>query len=253
MTLAALNGVLAAAREAAENTTDLGNRFERLSALALVSHDGVSGSQRFSHVWLWDDWPGCDGPDTGIDLVAEQTEEFGGGLCAIQCKFYKGKVSTQDVDSFLAASSRAEFSARIVMHTGTGIQHHGAQKMRRAHPVCEEFGLPEMGTWKIDWWQVAERTHAVSVGSPKKNIHSNMGGFARAKIRSWWLKYWMRWFGSWRRGGFFRKLWLIVQGLIVLGFFGALVAATISAFVIVVAFWIIGQLAKSKKRGKRKR
>ncbi len=40
-----------------------------------------------SKVWLWSEWPGrCGRPDTGIDLVAEDAD--GGGLTAIQCKFY---------------------------------------------------------------------------------------------------------------------------------------------------------------------
>ena len=34
---------------------------------------------------MWDEWPGRDGQDTGIDLVAEERD---GGLCAIQCKFF---------------------------------------------------------------------------------------------------------------------------------------------------------------------
>ena len=45
---------------------------------------GILGD-RSERVWLWNECPDRDGPDTGIDLVAEERE---GGLCVIQCKFF---------------------------------------------------------------------------------------------------------------------------------------------------------------------
>ena len=44
-----------------------GKEFELFLRDALVA----SPSHQFADVWLWDDWPGRDGPDRGIDLVAE--------------------------------------------------------------------------------------------------------------------------------------------------------------------------------------
>ena len=161
----ALVEVLDAARDAASHSTDLGNRFERLAAAALTAHPGPNGSDRFKQVWLWSDWPGRDSHDIGIDLVAEQTDEAGGGLVAIQCKFYKGQVSTAAVDSFLAASGRPEFGGRILMHTGTGIQDVGAAKMRTAYPKCEVFGVAEMSEWRVDWWKLARDHHVVAEGA----------------------------------------------------------------------------------------
>jgi predicted helicase len=65
-----------------------------------------------ARVWLWDEWPGRSGRDIGIDLVAEDRD---GGLWAIQAKHYDAAYSIKkaDLDSFLAASSRPEFTARL--------------------------------------------------------------------------------------------------------------------------------------------
>ena len=49
-----------------------GKEFEPFLRDALVA----SPSHQFTNVWLWVDWPGRDGPDRGIDLVAE---DLGGG------------------------------------------------------------------------------------------------------------------------------------------------------------------------------
>jgi len=56
-----------------------GTEFEPFLRDALVA----SPSHQFADVWLWDDWPGRDGPDRGIDLVAEDLD---GGLWGIQSK-----------------------------------------------------------------------------------------------------------------------------------------------------------------------
>ena len=62
----------------------MGRAFERLMQAALSQEPGILGD-RFTKVWMWDEWPGRDGQDAGIDLVAEERD---GGLCAIQCKFF---------------------------------------------------------------------------------------------------------------------------------------------------------------------
>lgn len=73
---------------------------------AFQRHPDVYGPDRFKTVWRWMDWPEREargyGHDVGIDLVAEQTEAWGGGLCAIQTKFYDtGSIDKAAVDSFL--------------------------------------------------------------------------------------------------------------------------------------------------------
>ena len=79
-------------RDEAGGPADTGRRFERLMRRAFETHPYEYGPERFENVWLWSDWPDRKalgyGADIGIDLVAQQTPAYGGGLCAIQCKNY---------------------------------------------------------------------------------------------------------------------------------------------------------------------
>lgn len=233
------------------NTTDLGNRFERLSAAVLSDHPGPNGSERFEKVWLWDKWPGKDGPDTGIDLVARQTAAFGGGLCAIQCKFYGDRqISTQAVDSFLAASGRPGFTHRVLMHTGTGVQRHGAQKMRNAHPPCEVFDLAEMGSWEVDWWAVAEANHVVAPGTPRKRGRAR--GFFSG-LRSDVGRYWKSWKRRWGAAGKWLRLWLVIEGLLAVAVITAMAAAVLAvAAMMLFAFVLFTLLSSGKNTGRRR-
>jgi hypothetical protein len=43
-----------------------GTQFESFLRDAIL----VSPSHQFTEVWLWDDWPGRDGPDIGIDQAS---------------------------------------------------------------------------------------------------------------------------------------------------------------------------------------
>jgi predicted helicase len=52
------------------DASERGTRFESYLCDALRA----SPSHQFTDVWLWDDWPGRDGPDYGIDLVAADAD-----------------------------------------------------------------------------------------------------------------------------------------------------------------------------------
>src|SRR5205807_2563557 len=71
---------------------------------------------QLKQVWLWDEWPGRTGRDIGIDLVVQDRV---GGLWAVQAKHYDPAYSIKkaDLDSFLSASSRAEFTYRLLIAT----------------------------------------------------------------------------------------------------------------------------------------
>ena len=61
--------VLDELKRKAKNTYEQGVLFEKLM-LAFFRKD-PKYSTIFKQVWLWDDWPGHTGADTGVDLVAE--------------------------------------------------------------------------------------------------------------------------------------------------------------------------------------
>ena len=85
MTERSFRSVLEELDAKAWNNVQKGQSFERL-VKAFIERD-KGQSSRFEQVWLWDDWPGKGGHETGIDVVARERDS--GDLVAIQCKFYK--------------------------------------------------------------------------------------------------------------------------------------------------------------------
>ena len=113
-----LRNLLNSYREAARNERDKGTYFERL-AVAYLTHDPVQ-VQQFKSVQTYKDWAseqGWDGRDTGIDLVAQLSDEE--GFAAIQCKFYESKhrIRKEDIDSFISASAKEPFKRRVIIDT----------------------------------------------------------------------------------------------------------------------------------------
>jgi len=130
-------GVLDHIRAVASTEADKGRRFERL-VKRFLEIDPVY-RQRFSRVWLWREWVEARedfaGGDDGVDLVAEERE---GGFCAIQCKCHlpTTRLSRRELDSFLAASGRAPFTARLFVDTGGDWGPNAARTVRHARPAC---------------------------------------------------------------------------------------------------------------------
>ncbi len=106
-------------RSIADSEVHKGRLFERLMKTYFTQDPHYKG--RFSRVWLWAEWvrhmPGFKGTDTGIDLVAEESQ---GGYCAIQCKCYAAgtRISKPHLDSFISASAREPFTGRLFVDTG---------------------------------------------------------------------------------------------------------------------------------------
>lgn len=92
-------------------------------------------------VWLWGDWPGRQGIDAGIDLVAENHE---GQLWAIQAKAYDPaySISKRDVDKFVAESSRSKFTHRLLIAT-TDKRHHIATRL------MDDLSIPFIGLTQL--------------------------------------------------------------------------------------------------------
>ena len=150
--------VLDQIRSMAESEFHKGRLFERL--MKTYFREDPIYADRFSEVWLWSEWsrrtPGFDGADLGIDLVAE---ERAGGYCAIQCKCYapKTRISKPHLDSFIAASARDPFTARIVVDTGDAWGPNALKTVKRLTPPCSVLRFGGLFDSPFDWPDLAEQ------------------------------------------------------------------------------------------------
>ena len=139
-------------RSSADSEARKGRSFERLMK-KYFSEDPIYG-ERFSNVWLWSEWAAAradfDGTDTGIDLVAEERD---GGHCAIQCKCYAPgtRIDKPSLDSFIAASARDPFTARIVVDTGDSWGENAVKTIRALKPACTVLRFGDLADRPIHW------------------------------------------------------------------------------------------------------
>ena len=130
-----------------------GRLFERLMQRWLSVDPVYVG--RFSKIRSWSEWAAdradFDGRDMGIDLVARERE--GEGFCAIQCKFHSSKtrISSADLDSFLAASNRAPFTSRMVIDTGDEWGAMARRKIEGVQPPCTVIDHAILANSPVRW------------------------------------------------------------------------------------------------------
>lgn len=136
-------------RDKAPDEFSKGRSLERMLQRALQQHPGIYGD-RFSNVWLWNEWPERPGPDSGVDLVAEEAE---GGLCAIQCKFYASDtpVPREAIDSLIAASEDDRFTSRMFINTGGEIRGNALRRLNDSPKHCRVLDATELDAWDVDW------------------------------------------------------------------------------------------------------
>ncbi|MYB36012.1 MAG: DEAD/DEAH box helicase [Gammaproteobacteria bacterium] len=139
-------------RAISDTEAEKGRLFERLMK-AYFLQDAVYRN-RFSNVWLWSEWattrPDFDAADTGVDLVAEERE---GGYCAIQCKCYAPgtRMSRKHVDTFVTASARRPFTARIIVDTGDEWGPNAAKAILAVQPACAVLRFDDLASAPFDW------------------------------------------------------------------------------------------------------
>ena len=147
-----LDRLLQSYRTAAISERDKGTAFEKLVTAWLVT-DPVQ-AQRFQSVQLWSDWArsrGQDRSDTGIDLVGMLHD---GGLAAIQCKFFDPdrRIQKSDIDSFISASGKHEFTERLVVETTDVPWSPNAEAMLRGQTIpTVRIGLRDLRDSPVDW------------------------------------------------------------------------------------------------------
>ena len=111
--------VLKEIRDKAENSRDLGDRFEKVM-LDFFKVDRHYGNRFGNRIWLWEKWAhdnGIERPDEGIDIVAEENN---GDLCAIQCKCYAddGSIDLNALGTFMTAAGTYNMKNLILAYTG---------------------------------------------------------------------------------------------------------------------------------------
>ena len=107
---------------------------------------------RFSDVWLWDEWPERDSRDLGIDIVARRTD---GGLVGIQCKCMD-HIAKSDVDAFLANSQRRPnngepYVERYFVTTATSWSPNAVTALSTVAPPAQRLDFFGLDGLSIDW------------------------------------------------------------------------------------------------------
>ena len=139
-------------RSIADSESEKGRLFERL--MKTYFQQDPLYRDRFSGIWLWPEWaqirPDFGGSDTGIDLVAEERE---GGYCAIQCKCYAPgtRLSKKHLDSFISASAREPFTARMVVDTGDEWGANARKTIDSLQPACSVLRFGDLASRPFDW------------------------------------------------------------------------------------------------------
>ncbi len=164
-----IHAVLDELRQSSLDERDKGDKFERLIRTFLLNDP--EWAQRFSDVWLWSDWPGRGGrPDAGIDLVAANRDR--NDFTAIQCKFYAEErtVARKDIDSFIVASGREEFTGRYVFDTGKQWSQNATDALADQNPRVQRIDIGFLDDARIDWSQYSWSTPEVAVLTGPKQI-----------------------------------------------------------------------------------
>ncbi len=169
-----IHEVLGELRASALDQRDKGDKFERLVQSFLRTDP--EWTAKFEDVWTWTDWPlRGNRPDTGIDLVAKVRESD--TYAAIQCKFYGagGTVAKGDIDSFLSASSKAEFSARYIFDTAKGWSKNADDTLEGQLVPVQRVGMGYFEDAGIDWSDYSWSTPDVlpTTGPKKLRPHQN--------------------------------------------------------------------------------
>lgn len=147
-----LRNLLEEYRAGARSEREKGTYFERL-AVAFIKHDSGM-AQEYEDAWLYSDWAEAAGVarnDDGIDVVARTHD---GGLCAIQCKFYRTghRIQKADIDSFFTASGRKHFSRRLIIDTTDAPWSENAEAaLSDQDKPISRIGIDRLDESPIDW------------------------------------------------------------------------------------------------------
>ncbi|HET9028271.1 MAG TPA: type ISP restriction/modification enzyme [Trueperaceae bacterium] len=164
-----IHAVLEHLATTATSNRDKGDKLERL-ILSYLRTDPMY-AQRFSSVWLWNDWPerGVQ-VDTGIDLVAQERDT--GDYIAIQCKFHQPGYLLQksDIDSFFTASGKHPFKGRLVVSTSDRWSKHAEEALANQQIPVSRLRIQDLASSPIDWGQFTLQRPEDMELLPKKQL-----------------------------------------------------------------------------------
>ncbi|MBP2436621.1 type ISP restriction/modification enzyme [Microbacterium amylolyticum] len=141
--------LLAELRQLSDSERMKGNYLEQLAKHYLAIDP--KWADQLGAVWLWKDWPERNGrPDLGIDLVAEIQ---GGGLLAIQVKFYDEahKIQKSNLDSFFEAMGKEPFTEGLVIDTVRDWSANALEALKNRTKPVRRIGLDQLRHSDIDW------------------------------------------------------------------------------------------------------
>lgn len=166
-----LHDLLSTFRTEPRSHREMGARFEHLMK-AYLQHE-PNYAERFSDVWVWEEWPDRPGVDTGIDLVAK--ERATGELCAIQCKFYNPEHTLQksDIDSFFTASGKSIFNSRLIVSTTDRWSKHAEDALHGQSIPVTRLRVQELVNSAIDWSKFDLKKPEQVVCKPKKQLRQH--------------------------------------------------------------------------------
>ena len=128
---------------------DRGRAFEPL--VTRVLRTAPLYQAQFAEVWPWSEWPGRDGTDIGIDIVARRHD---GGLAAIQCKC-QDRIDKYHINSFLSESQRRltgePYVERYIFTTATDWSDNAERAISRMDPPVQRVDFFGLDGAAIDW------------------------------------------------------------------------------------------------------
>ena len=133
-----------------KHTRDRGTAFEKMAVAYFKNEPAYKN--KFSNVWMLSEVPAeynISRVDTGVDIVAKN--RVSGKLTAIQAKFYKGKVSKGDVDSFVAEASKNYYADGILITTTDDWNKHAENDLEGLSKPITRIGLSQLENADIDW------------------------------------------------------------------------------------------------------
>ena len=147
----ALRNILAECEESSKSQREKGACFEQL-VIKYFENDALYRDD-YKEILFFGDWArrhGIDARDTGIDLVAITNN---GENHAIQCKFYRedAQIPIDDINSFLALSSKNDFTHRFIVTTTNNWSDNAYAKISNQNPKVTLINRTALEDSNINW------------------------------------------------------------------------------------------------------